>query len=430
MSLFTVKQNKEIDEKYYYLKHKSGLDLYVVPKKLSTGYAVFGTRFGSIDSRFSVNGKEFQQPDGIAHFLEHKMFENEDGVDTFQRYAKFGANANAYTSSDRTVYLFSAAGHFLDSLSILLDFVSHPYFTKDTVEKEQGIIGQEIRMYDDNPNWRLYFNMLRALYVNHPAKIDTAGTVESIAQITPQSLYDAYHAFYNLHNMALCVCADVEPEAVKKVADRILQESPKLEVKRFYPEEPDRVVTEKVTQKMSVSMPMFSIGIKDTDFPCEGEHYLKKQAEYEILLDLMFGKSSPFYARLYEKGVINSAFSFGYEGHSNFGLTEISGYSAEPERVYEEVLKEFEQYARTGFEDQEFERTKRAVYAKNIRVFNSTEDIANDFLSFVFANADLLDYPQTVQKVTLTDLQQRFARLNRRELFVLSTVLPTKEEKA
>ena len=173
---FELRENKAIKEKYYYKKHPNGLDIYVIPKKMSTAYALFATKFGSIDSVFSVNGKTVRVPDGTAHFLEHKMFENEDGTDTFARYAKTGASANAYTTFERTCYLFSATDKVYESLEILLDFVTHPYYTKETVNKEQGIIGQEIRMYDDNPSWQLYFGMLTALYTNNPVRIDTAGT--------------------------------------------------------------------------------------------------------------------------------------------------------------------------------------------------------------------------------------------------------------
>ena len=175
-------------------------------------------------------------PAGVAHYLEHKMFENEDGTDTFARYAKTGASANAYTTFERTCYLFSATDNVYESLEILLDFVTHPYYTKETVNKEQGIIGQEIRMYDDNPSWQLYFGMLTGLYTNNPVRIDTAGTTETIAEITPEILYDTYKAFYNPSNMALCICGDVECDKVEEVCDKVLQKTEIPEVKRFYPE--------------------------------------------------------------------------------------------------------------------------------------------------------------------------------------------------
>lgn len=424
MADFKIKEINSIDEKYYYTTHKSGLRVYVIPKNHGTGYAVFGTRFGSVDNCFTLDGEKTTLPDGIAHFLEHKLFENEDGIDTFKKYAEYGASANAYTSSDKTVYLFSATENIVPSLEILLDFVTHPYFTDKTVEKEQGIIGQEIRMYDDNPGWRLYFNMLTALYHNHPARIDTAGTVETIAEITPQKLYRAYNTFYNLHNMALCVCGNISPDEVLSVCDKVLKDAPEVSPVRVFPDEPSEVYKKEISQKLSVSMPLFSVGIKDTNQPCEGRVLAKKQAEYDIVLELVFGKASPFYTRLYEAGLINTSFSAGYEAHTNFGFCEIAGYSNDPDRVYAEILSEIEKYEREGFDKDEFERVKRVFYASNIRVFNSTEDISNEFISCLFKGYDMMDYPEIINSVTLSDVTARIKNDFGKEKIVLSKILP------
>lgn len=424
MHNFTLREIKAIDEKYYFTTHKSGLDVYVIPKNHGTGYAVFGTRFGSVDNCFMLDGEKTTLPDGIAHFLEHKLFENEDGVDTFKKYAEYGASANAYTSSDKTVYLFSATENIPQSLEILLDFVTHPYFTDETVAKEQGIIGQEIRMYDDNPGWRLYFNMLTALYHNHPARIDTAGTVETIAQITPEKLYRAYNTFYNLHNMVLCVCGNVDPDEVLDVCDKVLSDAPEVCPERIFPEEPEYVFEKEKVQKLSVSMPLFSVGIKDSNQPCEGDSLAKKQAEYDIILELVFGKASPFYTRLYEAGIINSSFSAAYEAHTNFGFCEISGYSNDPDRVYSEILSEIDKYTVQGFDPEEFERVKRVFYASNIRIFNSTEDISNEFISCLFRGYNMMDYPEVISSVTLSDVTERMKKDFGREKIVLSKILP------
>ena len=424
MSEFILKENKAIDEKYYFIKHKSGLPIYVIPKNHGTGYAVFGTNFGSVDNHFIADGKEVLLPDGIAHFLEHKLFENEDGIDTFKKYAEYGANANAYTSSDKTVYLFSATENMKESLGILLDFVTHPYFTDATVAKEQGIIGQEIRMYDDNPGWRLYFNMLTALYHNHPARIDTAGTTETIARITPETLYSAYNTFYNLRNMALCVCGKMPPEEVIEVCDKYLSDAPDITPERIFPEEPQSVFQKEISQKLSVSIPLFSVGIKDTNQPCQGAELAKKSAEYDIILELLFGKASKFYTRLYEQGLINTSFSAGYEAHTTFGFCEISGESNDPDRVYDEILSEIEAFKAHGFDTEDFERVKRVFYASNIRAFNSTEDIANDFIAYVFRGFDMLDYPETINSVTLEDITRRFNSDFTVERIVLSKILP------
>lgn len=425
---FTLKRNNLIDEEYYYTKHKSGLRVYVIPKNMSTSFAMFGTKFGSIDNRFLYNGKEMVLPDGIAHFLEHKMFENEDGTDTFAKYAKTGANANAYTTFDRTCYLFSATDKVYESLEILLDFVTHPYFTKETVEKEQGIIGQEIRMYDDNPGWKLYFGMLTGLYKYNTVNIDTAGTVETIAEITPELLTDSYNAFYNLENMALCVCGNVTCEEVEKVCDKVLEYVKAPDIKRIYPDEPEEINKEFVSKRLEVSMPMFSVGIKDNEVPVTGKALAKKQAEYDILLDIMFGKSSSFFTELYEENLIDSSFSYGYEASETFGHCEISGASDEPEKVYARIKQEITKYKNNGIDKEVFERIKRANYASTLRAFNSTEDIANDFLVHIFSEFDMLEYPGVILEVTYEDVCKRLSRCFGENCFVLSTIFPIEKK--
>lgn len=421
---FEIFENKQIDEKYYYKKHKSGLDIYVIPKNSGTGYAVFGTKFGSIDNRFKVDGKEFAVPDGIAHFLEHKMFENEDGIDTFKRYAEYGANANAYTSSDITVYLFSATANLNENLEILLDFVTRPYFTKETVDKEQGIIGQEIKMYDDNPEWRLYFNLLRALYKNHPVNIDTAGTVETIAQITAETLHQTYATFYNLNNMALCVCGKFLPDEVEKICDKVLTKAPVLKVERIYPSEPSAVNQPEICQKMQVSMPMFSVGIKSPIQFESGDALARKAAQTSIILRVIFGRASDFYFRLYADGLINNSFSASLDAHSAFSYTAISGYSKDPDAVYSEIKKEIEKYKANGIQKEEFERAKRALYAEVVRNFDSTDDIANSFIMYRFFGCNLLTESNFIAAATLDDVNNRLLSDFPQEAFAISKILP------
>lgn len=421
---FALKENKSIGEKYYCGKHKSGLDVYVFPKNMGTSYAAFATKFGSVDSVFTTDGRKVTLPDGVAHFLEHKMFENSDGRDTFELYAKTGASANAYTSNNRTVYLFSAADNIYESLEILLGFVTDPYFTKETISKEQGIIGQEIKMYDDNPDWQLYFGMLEGLYSNNPVKIDIAGTVETIAQITPDTLFDAYNTFYNLDNMVLVVSGKVTPEDVEKVCDKVLKYKKAPVTERIYPKEQHGVNKEIVTKKMQVAMPMFSVGIKDNNCPLSGRELGKKRATYGILMDMMFSKSAPFYTRLMDEGLIDSGFSFAYEGHETFGYAELSGNSNEPRRVYEEIKKEISFYKQNGLDKESFERIKRANYAHLLRMFNSTDDIANEMVSAVFDGLDILDYPEICAEVSFEDvselLKDGFTEFTLSEIYPLS----------
>ena len=248
-----------LGEKYFEVDHKSGLKIFIMPKEnYSSSYAVFGTKYGSIDTKFKRSDSDewITVPEGIAHFLEHKLFENED-LDAFARYAKTGASANAYTSFDKTCYLFQCSGNFEASLEILLDFVTHPYFTKETVEKEQGIIGQEITMYYDVAGWMSTFNLLRCLYKNHPVRIDIAGTVESIAQITDRLLYDCYNTFYNLNNMCLAVVGDVTPEQVLAVCDKMLEKAEPLSIERSFDDEPREIVESYAEYNLAMSMPVF-----------------------------------------------------------------------------------------------------------------------------------------------------------------------------
>ena len=248
MNISEIKSERAGDS-YYKIDHPSGLTVYVYPKEgYNSAYAIIGTKYGSVNTCFSLDGGEkITVPDGIAHYLEHKLFESEDG-DAFARYAKTGASANAYTSFEKTCYLFSCTDKFDESFEILLDFVQSPYFTAETVAKEQGIIGQEIKMYDDSPDWRVMFNMLEKMYHHHPVKIDIAGTVESIAEITAEKLYQCYNTFYNLNNMALCVAGNVTVEQVLKTCDRMLKPCEKHTIENFFEDEPYEIVEPYVEQ--------------------------------------------------------------------------------------------------------------------------------------------------------------------------------------
>lgn len=265
----TLGPQRPAAEEYTKISHKSGLDIYVFPKKLTTAYAVFATRYGSVDTCFKLAGdRDFVEiPDGVAHFLEHKMFENEDGVDSFSRFSAYGADANAYTSHNHTAYLFSCTGHFRESLAELLTYVTHPYFTPGNVKKEQGIIGQEIRMGDDSPGTRRYYQLLGALFHGKQIYTHICGTVESIAQITDQTLYDCYRVFYNLSNMALVICGDVTVDEVLAVADEVLPVQEPVEIIRGITPEPASIVSPKVSCHMEVAQPFSPSASRTTRCP-------------------------------------------------------------------------------------------------------------------------------------------------------------------
>ncbi|MBQ4575967.1 MAG: insulinase family protein [Clostridia bacterium] len=429
MNNMIIKENKQIGEKYYKINHKSGLEIYVIPKELTTGYALFGTRYGSADNCFRVNGEaEYTHvPDGIAHFLEHKMFENEDGVDTFVRYAQTGASANAYTSFTKTAYLFSCTDNFTESLEILLDHVTHPYFTPETVSKEQGIIGQEIRMYDDNPGWVLMMGLLQSLYKNNTVRVDIAGTVESISEITADLLYKCYNTFYNLHNMSLCVCGSITPEEVIEVADRMLTEAPAIEIDSISGEEEPQVYRSRFSAKMQVSKPQFAIGVKDTAISPDGNERMKKSAALSIICEMLFSRSGALFNELYSKQLIGSGLGYEADHNKRFSFIMLSGDSNDPEAVFARFVDYMNEVKAKGVEDEAFERAKRVVYAQLVKSFDSTEEIANNFLNYIFDDSDMLDYSDAISSVTKDDVSKLIADIFREDRYTLATVLPLDE---
>ena len=414
----------QLDEKYYSINHPSGLRILILPKKeYSSKYAIFGTHYGSIDTRFHRSDeKEFTVvPEGIAHFLEHKLFESKD-KDAFERYAKTGASANAYTSFDRTCYLFSCTDNFTDSLEILLDFVQSPYFTKETVEKEQGIIGQEIRMYEDVPNWQVLFNLLRSLYHNHPVRIDIAGTVDSIAKITPELLYKCYNTFYNLSNMVLCVAGNVEVEEVVRIADKILKPVKPIVIDRNFPDEPHDVVRNFISQKLSVAVPVFALGFKeDCEVP---ERTLKEQIETNILLEILAGNTSPLYRRLLEQGLINT--SFGSEYFIGYGYASVifEGESKDPQAVAKAINEEVERIRKDGINKAAFERARKLLYGRTIMAYNDVENVANGLVATYFNGYGLFDDIDIYKTVTAADIEKRLKNQLNRQQSALSVILP------
>jgi predicted Zn-dependent peptidase len=422
----TIKSERTGDA-YYRIQHPSGLTILVYPKQgYQSAYAVFGTRYGSINTAFRLKdaAEVTRVPEGIAHFLEHKLFESEDG-DAFARYAKTGASANAYTSFDATCYLFSCTQNFTQSLEILLDFVQSPYFTEKTVQKEQGIIGQEIRMYDDDPEWRVMFNLLGAMYHNHPVRIDIAGTVDSIAKITADTLYTCYNHFYNLHNMALCVAGNVEVDEVLRVADRILKPAKAQQVESLFPDEPQEVVKERVEQRFPIAVPMFQLGFKETVQNRADERAL---AQTEILLEALFSKASPLFGELMDGQLINTA-SFGYEYFEGPGYASVlvAGESRDPDKAANVIRKAVDRARQGGLDQQSFERARRAVYGRNLSVLNSPENIGNTMINFDFADRELFRYYDCLAETTLEDVNSRLATQLQTGRSALSVVLPNKE---
>ena len=413
-----------LGEEYAVVRHSSGLPIYVFPKRMSTSYALFATDFGAVDNALDAEGKVLL-PAGVAHFLEHKLFSNEDGSDSFERFSELGADANAYTSHTRTVYLFSCTDRFEESLGELIDFVTHPYFTKETVQKEQGIIGEEIRMCLDNPYDRCYYNMLEGLYVNHPVKTDICGSVSSIASITAQTLYDTHRTYYRLSNMALVICGDVSAEEVLRIADAHLPRTAEnAPVPRRSITEPTGAHRARIEEEGHVAKPIFSIGVKDAHLPQASAERLKRDAAMAILNEMLFSEAGELYNQLYDSGLISPELSCDYALTRDFGFLQIAGESEQPDAVLERIQSYLEKVKREGLSEEDFERCRRIEYAEYIKSFDSTEEIANTLLSFVFEEAELFSYADVILGMRFEDVTALLHEFFAPECFTLSVIIP------
>ena len=427
MNIIT-KENALIGEKYYYTKHKSGLDIYLIPKKMSSAYALFCTRYGAVDNCFALEGdKELTRvPDGIAHYLEHKMFENEDGVDTFSRFAKYGASANAFTSMDVTAYLFKCTENFRQNLEILLDYVTHPYFTPENVEKEQGIIAQEIRGREDWPEVVQYMNLLEALYKDSQTKLNVAGTVESIRKIDAETLYKCYEVFYNLSNMFLCVSGDVEMDEILAVADKILPIQDEKKIIRHYNKESKEIVRSYVSEKFEVAKPMFLVGVKDAHVPEDSRQRAKRNLIMQLVTETLFGYSSEFAVDVYESGLIDeldAGYSCGNTGaHFSFG-----GESNDINASYEKFVNYMEDVKSAGLDPEAFERARKMRYASYVRSFETT-DIAEIFSMSLIKNADWFDLGDIIAEITIDEANALVRELFDKNYYAMSVIEPISKE--
>lgn len=416
-------RNELLNEKYYDIDHPSGLKILVMPKEnYSSTYAIFATKYGSIDTMIQMSDGSFKEiPEGTAHFLEHKLFESED-LDAFERFAKTGASANAYTSFERTGYLFSCSANFKKNLEILLDFVQNPYFTQATVEKEQGIIGQEIDMYKDAPDWEVMFNCLRTMYHNLPVRIDIAGTQESIAQITAKTLYGCYDNFYNLHNMVLAVAGNADVDEIIEVADKVLKPVEGKMAQRKVIDEPEEVIDSYIEEKLSVATPQFMFGFKESwDTP---ERTTKEEISMEILLDMISGQSSELYKRLFDGKLINNSFGFEYFTGFGYSCVLFAGESNDPKKVAEEIVGEIGKFRETGFDKTAFERTKKKLYGRMIMGMNDIEGLANNMAVSYFAGEDVFTDFEIFKTVTLDDVNDIFKKTLDENRSVLSVINP------
>ncbi len=429
MSEFVLHESPLLGEKYYTARHESGLPVIVFPKKMSTTYAMMAVRFGAVDNLPDPSGKT-PFPDGVAHFLEHKLFANEDGSDSFERFCALGADANAYTAHSRTVYLFSCADHFYDCLAELLRFTTRPWFTKQSVQKEQGIIAEEIRMCRDDPYDRCYHNMLAGLYHTHPVKVDICGSERSIAEITDKTLYDCYHTYYTPENMALIVCGDVTPDGVMEVAERELADWRGGAAPAFAgASEPPFAATPRTLVHGQVAKPIFTIGIKDVAVPASSAERTRRDAAMDILCEMLFSDTGELYNRLVDEGKISPEFSAGYVQTRDVGFLRISGESDDPDAVLAAVHEFLAKTGEQGLSRELFEHCKRIEFAEYIKGFDSTEEIADNLVAFLFDDAELFAYADVIQSITFEEVECLFREFFSPACFTLSVVRAQNEVK-
>lgn len=435
MNNFTLSKTHRsslLGEEYRVWRHVSGLDIYIFPKRMTSSYAIFGTKYGSIHNRFATDAdaEPLTVPDGIAHFLEHKLFCAEDGSDAFERFSEYGADANAYTSFNKTCYLFSCTERFKDSLRELLSFVTHPYFTPESVASEVGIISEEIRMYDDNPSDRCFYGMLEAMYHTHSIRRNICGSVSSISEITADLLYRCYHTFYRLSNMALVICGDVRDEDVLCIADAVLPNTQSQTLSVFCPNENEQEHPEVLEAyrelSMQVSKPLFNIGIKDTEIPADGRSRQKKDAAMSILDEMLFSRAGEIYNDLLERDLISPALSYGYTISESSAYNSIAGEADDPKLVLGEIKKHLARIRASGLSREDFERGKRVMYAEFVKSFDSTDSIANNLFAFVCEDAELLSYAEILEEITFEDVCALFEHAFDEEKIALSVVSPLK----
>ncbi len=402
---FVKIENKRVNEHYYRMEHRSGLTIIVYPKRgFNSIYASIGTKFGSVYSKFVFNGREITVPDGTAHYLEHKLFESEDG-DAFSKYAKTGASANAYTSFDMTCYLFSCTSKFRESLEILIDLMQTPYFTKETIAKEQGIISQEIKMYDDNPDWRVMMNLFKGMYHSHPINIDIAGTVESIAQITPEILYDCYNSYYNPHNMVLTVVGGADPAEVLEITDKKLIPGKNVDTRLIIPDEPYKVVKSYTEQTMPVAVPQFEIGFKEDSADKYATN--KELVCTSVLMNSFVGEGSGLYRKLMDEKLINSGFGYEYLEGLGYRSVILSGESRNPQAAAEIINDAVRKLHKDGVGREDFENAKKAVYGKCIAGFDYKQSIASELMNSQFTGREIFEAADAAAEITLNDVNER-----------------------
>lgn len=412
----TVVKDNLLNKQYTVYTHSSGLKVYMFKTPgFSTFHATFGTNYGSIDNEYIYNGEKITVPAGIAHFLEHKMFECSDG-DAFMKFAKTGAYSNAYTSFDKTCYIFSCTNNFYENLNILLSFVSEPYFTKETVEKEQGIIGQEITMYDDMPSWRVFHNLLVALYKNHPINIDIPGTKETIAKITPELLFSLYNTFYTPSNMFLALTGDFDEDKVIEIVNKVIGPEEKQKGKAIFLDEEPVANQSEITQIMEVVKPLYALGFKMPEGPS-----LKEVITIDLLIKVLIGDASPLYKRLMEQELIDDDFDGDFMYGRGYATVIFEGSNENPRAVADEIFKEIENLKQNGINEKLFNAIKCNAIGSTYRQFNSPDSINNMLIELALKNEEPFTVLKVLKEIEINDLL-KMLELFKQEASALSVI--------
>ena len=419
---------RDLDETVYRITLENGLDVVVIRREgFTKKLAYFITDFGSIHTDFTLEGREYHVPAGVAHYLEHKLFDMPDGRDVSAEFASMGAMTNAFTGYDMTAYYFSCTEHFEKCLRLLLEFVSTPYFTEESVRKEQGIIDQEIGMNADSPDSVIFDNLAGAMYTSHPIRVPILGTSESIREITPEILYTCHRAFYTPENMLLCIIGDVEPTACADIARQVLGTERREAGRKLRPWQEETAVPTALTEEsMEVAMPMFNLAFKCRDGGI-GEAAIRREMVADLAAEALFGESSSLYLRLYEEGLIDSSFGGGFETVDGCAMLLCSGDSRDAGAVRDAVLAQGEILAREGIGQEEFARMKRSALGRRIRSLDSFDATCYRLCAYHVAKFDYFDFPALYRQIRREEIQAFLGEVIGQDNCCLSVIYPVKE---
>ena len=419
-----------LDERQFKKVLPNGLRVLVQPRKgFNKKIAYFVTDFGAIHTNFTMDGQQMCVPGGVAHYLEHKLFDMPEG-DVTEAFSALGAMPNAFTSYDMTAYFFTCTDHFEQCLELLLKFVSTPYFTEESVAKEQGIIGQEIGMNLDNPYYMCYVNLIEMMYRNHPVTVPVLGSEESIARITPQILRDCHRAFYNPSNMLLCVVGDVDPQAVAAMAEQVLGSDPGPKVERQRHWDEDMTCKESYREiKMQVASKGFQMGFKCEPIP-NGEDGFRAEVVAALALETLVGESSALYLKLYEEGTIDSSFGASFDTLEDLAMVTLGGDAEDPETIRDAVIEEARRIAREGISPEDLQRLKRSSMGRRLRRLDNFDGVCYQLCAYHLLDYDYLEFPEVYEKITEDEIREFLSRVFTCERCAISVVQPLEQGEA